>query len=372
MSSIKRLATLALLNLAPALAVAQQPVIPVPQDDITTLTTRTTLVLVPALVKTKSNQLVYTLTAKDFILTDDGFEQNLSLEEDTGSEPLALVIAVETGGAGAAQLEKYKDLAPEIEAMVGNVPHKVAVVTFDSTPTLYQKFTPTLTIVADALNELDPGDKDAGILDALTFSVDLLRRQPQQYRRAILLISETIDHGSHTKLDDALRVIGDTNTAIYSLAFNSTRAAVGKETSKLSSSTPGPAHGCMSRDPNDPNVDLDTSRLAQAWECLSLLAPPLRALKMMEILGTNNLRRNVPETVAHLTGGEYYKFSDAKGIQRSLQTLSNHIPNRYILSFHPQAPHPGFHYVSLRLRDYDHLSVAARNSYWANDSNAKP
>lgn len=364
---MKRIATLTLLTFASAFMCAQQPAPETTPDAITTLTARTTLVLVPALVKTKSNQLVYTLTAKDFLLTDDGIEQTLSLEEDTGSEPLALVIAVQTGGAGAAQLEKYKHLAPEIEAMVGNVPHKVAVVTFDSTTALYQKFTPTLTIIADALNELDPGDKGAGILDALTFSVDLLRRQPQQYRRAILLISETIDHGSHTKLDDALRAIGDTNTAIYSLAFNSTRAAVGKETSKLSSTTPGPEHGCMSRDPNDPNVDLDTSRLAQAWECLSLLAPPLRALKMMEILGTNNLRRNVPETVARLTGGEYYKFSDAKGIQRSLQTLSNHIPNRYILSFHPQSPHPGFHYVNLRLREYDHLTVAARNSYWANE-----
>ena len=58
------------------------------------------------------------------------------------------------------------------------------------------------------------------ILDGLAFSVDLLRHQPQTYRRAILLLSETIDHGSHTSLDQALRAVEDTNTIIYSVGFS--------------------------------------------------------------------------------------------------------------------------------------------------------
>src|ERR1700742_4390618 len=39
---------------------------------------------------------------------------------------------------------------------------------------------------------------------------------------------------------------------------------------------PGPAHGCMSRDPNDPQVNLKEKPIEQLRDCLSLLAPPLR------------------------------------------------------------------------------------------------
>ena len=43
-------------------------------------------------------------------------------------------------------------------------------------------------------------------------------------RRAILLLSETIDHGSRVKMDEVLRAISDTNTAIYSLGFSSPKS----------------------------------------------------------------------------------------------------------------------------------------------------
>ena len=61
-----------------------------------------TLVLVPTLIKTSRGEPVFGLTANDFILTDDGIEQKISLEENTDSQPLALVILVQTGGAGGA------------------------------------------------------------------------------------------------------------------------------------------------------------------------------------------------------------------------------------------------------------------------------
>jgi hypothetical protein len=80
--------------------------------------------------------------------------------------------------------------------------------------------------------------------------------------------------------------------------------------------------------------------------------------------GMDGLKHNVPETVAELTGGEYFQFKDTKTLERDLETISNHVPNRYILTFHPQAPHPGLHAVSLRLNNYPNLDLEARNSYW--------
>lgn len=347
-------------------ALAQTPGPSAPQSPV--LSTRTTLVLVPALIRTRNGEPVFTLTAKDFVLTDDGIEQLATVEEDTGSEPLALVIAVQTGGAGARQLDKYRNLGPSIEAVIGSVRHQVAVVEFDSEPRLAEDFTPDFAAVGDALHGLAPGDRGAAILDGLRFSVDLLRRQPPAYRRAILLISETVDHGSQAKLEQALHDVSDTNTAIYSLMFSSAKSAVKNESSQMfRSSTPGPPGGCMAK---DPNADPGENRLEQAFDCLSLLAPPLRAAKMAAILGMDGLRRNVPESVAQLTGGESFKFTDARGLERDIVAISHHLPNRYVLSFHPPGPHPGFHSIGLRLKDYPNLVVQARNGYWADEETA--
>jgi VWFA-related protein len=326
--------------------------------------TRTTIVLIPALVTTRNGEPVFTLHADDFTVTDDGAPQNVTLEEDTGGEPLALVVAIETGGAGGRRFENYNNLPALVEALVGNVEYKVAVVTFDGSPELKQGFTPDFSKVKSTLDALTAGNGGASILDSLAFSVDLLRQQPARYRRAILLVSETVDHGSNVKLNDALRMISDTNTAIYSFAFSSSRADLKHEASGFSSTTPGPPGGCMSRDP-DKDPDPTDSRLTQTWDCLSILAPPLRLAKMAALATMNGFRRNVPETVAQLTGGEYFHAENARSLERSLLTLANHLPNRYVLSFHPQSPRVGLHVLHVQLKDYPKLAVASRTSYWA-------
>jgi VWFA-related protein len=320
-------------------------------------------------VRNKAGELVFTLKAEDFALTDDGVRQKLTLEQDTDGEPLALVVDIEGGGAGARELSKYAALSAMLDSVVGAVPHRVAVVGYDSSPVLVQGFTSDLDVASKAIEALiadDNGDDGAATLDSLGFSLDLLRKQPSEYRRAILLIAESNDRGSKLKLVDALRAISDTNAAIYSIGFSSGISDFKHQSSKaLGDSTPGPAHGCMSRDPNDPNVNLKQNPGAQAYDCLSLLAPPLRLAKAAAIAAFDGLQKNIPETVARLTGGEYFKLTNAKSLDRDLATISNHIPNRYVLSFQPQSPHPGLHVLELRVPNYAGLVVTARSSYWA-------
>ena len=131
---MKWIAAIALLGAS--VAFAQVPATSAPQAPA--LRTQSTVVLVPALVRNGHGELVFTLKADDFRVTDDGIEQKLTLDEDTGSEPLALVVAVEVGGAGARRLDSYRNLGAVIAAVVGGVPHRVAVVAFDSAPRLVQ------------------------------------------------------------------------------------------------------------------------------------------------------------------------------------------------------------------------------------------
>jgi VWFA-related protein len=331
-----------------------------------TFTTQTTLVVVPTLVTTKAGEPVFTLTAKDFTVTDDGIPQKITVD-DNGGQPLALVVVIETGGAGARQLELERPLHSMLDSVVGGVQHQVAVVAFDTTPHLVLDFTPELDQADAAILNLQPGDDGAATLDALSFAVRLLERQPPEYRRAILLVSETLDHGSYGNLEDALRAISDTNTAIYALTFSSTRSQMASESRKFNQpNTPGPAHGCMARDPANPERTAGQT-WAQLYECLSLLAPPLRAIKMATIAGMNSLERDVPQSVAHITGGEFYRFHDPKSMERDLVAISHHVPNRYLISFHPSAPHPGLHTLTVKLPQYPKLDIRARANYWIDE-----
>jgi VWFA-related protein len=284
------------------------------------------------------------------------------MEADAGGEPLALVVLVQTGSDGAMHLNELHELIPTLEAVIGAVKHKIAVVSFDSQPQLEQGFTGKNDDAWNALNRLDAGDSGAAILDSLTYSIDMLRKMPLSYRRAIVLISQTIDHGSHVKIDDALRVIDDTNTTVYSLAFTSTMKDFNKGATNLDSSEPGPAHGCFSHDPNS-----TVSRARQNYNCVAELLPPLELGRLAGVAAIDGLKRNTAETVAKLTGGEYFHEKNVRSLEKSLLTISNHLPNRYVLSFHPQSPQPGFHAIQLRLKNYDNLVVESRNGYWVED-----
>jgi VWFA-related protein len=335
-----------------------------------TITVRSNLVVVPALVKTKSGEVVFSLTPDDFVLTDNGVPQSLELERDTDSEPLALVVVVETGGQGALHLRDYGDLGAVLGAVIGDVPHRVAVIGFDSAPRLELDFTADTDAAARTIAGLHAGDQGAVILDALNFGIELLRKQPPVYRRAVLLLSETIDRESRTSFEDALRAVDETNTSIYSFAFSSTKAAVGHEASKVPlpggtayTSVPYGPGGCMSRVPNaDP--DAHGKRDVQALDCASDLLPPLRLARIAFLAAKDGFRRNVPQSVAELTGGEYFAFKDAKSLTRNMISISNDVPNYYVLAFRPQSPQPGLHVLELRLKDRPKLQVTARKAYW--------
>lgn len=334
-----------------------------------TLTVRSTLVQAPVLVKTKGGKVVLGLGADDFLLTDDGVPQDVALDRDTDSQPLALAIVVETGGAGARHLDDYRQLDTVLDTLVGGVDYHVAVIGFDSAPHMAGPFTADTADASRQLAALRKGDSGGAILDGVAFAVAQLRAQPTGYRRAIVLLSETIDQGSKTTLGEALRLISDTNTTMYAFAFSSTRSAVSHEASKLRSSEPGPAHGCFSRNGADPEYDGHYDK--QALDCVSQLAPPLRLATMTFLTARNALRTNTAATVARLNGGEFIHFNDADDLKAGLIGISNDVPNYYILSFRPRPLTPGLHALRVEMKDRRPAVLQYRSEYWVDGDAAQ-
>lgn len=103
-------------------AKAQDAPAPVPS-----LTVRSNLVEVPALVRTKSGEVVFALGANDFALADNGVPQKLTVDAESGSQPLALAIVVETGGAGARHLQAYGKLDAVLERLTDNIHNRFSL-----------------------------------------------------------------------------------------------------------------------------------------------------------------------------------------------------------------------------------------------------
>jgi VWFA-related protein len=322
---LARVAVLTLLAFISASAFSQEP----------TFRAQSNVVTIPALVKSAKGNVVYGLTAQDFVIEDDGVEQPVHLDESAEASPISLVVAIQRGRRAAYEFPRIRGLSAMLDPLLAEGRGKVAVIEFDSQVQLLQDFSGDSNRVAQTLNNLQPGDGGAAILDAVDYAVRMLETAPQQRQRVLLLISETRDHGSRTaKIEDVVAEIGQSTTAVYTLAFSPSRSNV-----------------------------LDTMRgnnIDEMHPAPDLLAPVVMLAEAM--------RKNTPKAVASMTGGEYELFASRKVFEARMVDFTNHVHNRYLLSIEPKNPHPGLHQLRVRLKDARNNTVLARSSYWAADT----
>lgn len=309
------------------------------------------VVLVPTLVTTVHGDIVFGLTANDFVVEDNGIPQSLTLDEDPDRAPLSLVVIVQRGRSaylhfmGRRPGHKSPDcrldtppcptdmdgLSSMIEDIIGQRKARVAIVTFDDEVQLFQNFTNDVESFRSRLRLLTPGDQGAAILDSLKFSLRLLEREPVQNRRILLLISERRDHGSReSSIEQTVERIISSNILLYSVTFSPSRAEFWRD--------------IRGKNPAMGKTDL--------------LAPLKSSLQ--------GIRKNTTRELADLTGGEYYEFKNRNEFEVRLGGISNKIRNRYLLSFQARNPSPGPHILTVKLRESRHnYSITARKSYWA-------
>jgi VWFA-related protein len=319
----------------------------------TTLHTTTTLVVVPTLVQTTGKEPVFSLTAEDFVLTDNGVPQKLTLEEET-KRPLSLVVLMQTGGIARGQFASYVNLETMLASLLGGAPNRASIVNFDSRPEAASPFTSNVAEWRDAIDQPDQGDSGAAIFDGISYALDLLKKEPAGNRRAILLISQEHDNGSKTQMKEIVRDLGETNTAIYSITFSAEKTEARQAFKNPHVNPPisvVPSDGSL-KPYNDP------ARPTQGYFKLDV---PLRL-----IFGA--MQKNLSAEVANLSGGESMSFDNRGELEQDMSVLNNHIRNSYILSFSPTSAEPGLHTIKVQLAHHPEMVVSARTSYWAADS----
>jgi len=81
----------------------------------------------------------------------------------------------------------------------------------------------------------------------------------------------------------------------------------------------------------------------------------------------NGLRTKTAESIAQLSGGEFFHFRDAKDLKLDLIAVSNDVPNYYVLSFRPTTPTPGLHALHVEARGRPQVVLTSRREYWIDD-----
>lgn len=307
----------------------------------TTLRSRSNVVLIPTLVKDQQGGIVYGLQAKDFIIEDNGVEQPARLDEAPEGQPVSLVLAIQTGRRANYEFPRMQGLKAMLDPLFAMGAARVAIVEFDSQVQLTSDFTKDESVIDADLAHLQPGDGGASILDAISYSINLLKNEREDRQRVLLLISETRDHGSKEKIDEAVTAIGRINATMYALAFSPSKSNVLDTL----------------RGNNNPNIHPEQTEMHEGFD---LLAP--------FVLAAEAMRKNVPSAVAAMTGGEYELFATRKKFEGRMNDFTNHLHSRYLLSFMPKDPSPGLHQIRVRLKENQNASVLARTSYWAENT----
>ena len=296
--------------------------------DHSTFQVTTTEVLVPTLVEKKDGSILYGLKPDDFVLEDNGVPQKIRVQEEMDTAPVALVVAVEEGGASVLEFDKLARLGPLLDLFLSDSKSQVALVGFDSTQHLIEDFTHNGDLINDDLKNLDPGDGGAAILDTTSYAVNLLESQPKEFRRVLLLISEERDHGSkHTKTEALIKQIGESDVLVLSVSFS-------------------PAMAELAHDAKDNGDD----RMMNMVSALVMLV--------------KGLEKNVTKEVAQMSGGEYTTFMGDKRFEQRVVDAARHARNRYLITFSPSDPKPGLHSIKVRTAvDYG-ARIVARANYW--------
>ena len=327
-------------------------------------TVRSNLVLLPTRVQSKTGETIYGLKPEQFIVEDNGVRQSVQVDEEPDSPGLSLVVVVQCSRSAPSEFNKLKGLGTMVDAIVGDAPHEIAVLSYGEAPYVLGDFSRSSDAARLAFSRLKPcGNFHAATIDAVYYAINMLKRRQSHYRRAILLISETRDHGSRSKLHEVVAQLGVTDTVIYSVAFSPAKDEL--VDGFRSSLNPPKAPSFPPPKPPPPSPQPAEASSPTATEPLYTdHAPPFEWPPQL-LLVINALRRDSASELASLSGGEHFNFTTKRAFDQSLERIANRVHNYYLLRFQPSGPIMILHSLRVRVEGYPDAVIQTRRNYWS-------
>ena len=188
------------------------------QDE--TLKVSVDLVNVPFSVTDRQGRFVPSLTAKDFLVQEDGRRQEIRNFARENELPVTLALLIDTSPSVRPVFDEEQETAKAFLESIIRQEDLALIIAFDRSVTLVQDYTDNIKLLHRAIDELEIGG-GTSMYDAVYLAAKE-KLESEAGRKAIILISDGEDTTSKLKFNDALRAAHNSDTIIYAIS-NSAR-----------------------------------------------------------------------------------------------------------------------------------------------------
>lgn len=180
-------------------------------------------VITPVTVTSHAGEMILNLSKDNFHVYDNGVQQKIE-HFDLGGDPLSVVLAVETSSHIEPMLPAVRRTGIIFTETVMGQTAEAAVLSFDSTVELLEKFTTDTDSVQNTINHLRIGVNQSRLYDAMSRGISLLEQRPAVRRRILVVVGEAEDEGSEDTLGEVLRHAQLANVTIYTIGLSASMA----------------------------------------------------------------------------------------------------------------------------------------------------
>ncbi|MEP6787053.1 MAG: VWA domain-containing protein [Acidobacteriota bacterium] len=169
--------------------------------------------------ESKKKELIAGLKRGDFLVFEDGVQQEVTFFSDEKTNPPVYVgVLMDTSPSTVGQLGFSKEAAKNFIFTVTRLrKDRAAFMTFDHDIVLRQDFTDKLDLLDRAVDKVKETGSQTALYDAIwEFSDEKLRNVPG--RRVIVVISDGDDTFSRAELKDAIDIAQRTETTIFGIS----------------------------------------------------------------------------------------------------------------------------------------------------------
>ena len=225
-----------------------QPELKRPQEGQPKIAVEVKTVSVLATVRDKHGKIISNLTKDDFQLDEDGRPQTINYFVHESDLPLRLGLLVDTSLSQRKVLDQERSASYSfLDKLLRQDKDLACVIHFDKEVELLEDFTPSRPKLQAALQKLSTPQFDGGsstsgggrggngggggggrghgsrgggtlLYDAIFLASDELMSK-QQGRKALIILSDGVDHGSRETLAEAIATAQRSDTIIYSILF---------------------------------------------------------------------------------------------------------------------------------------------------------
>ena len=337
-----------------------------PKRAQTTIKSNVVLVNAPVTVRDSKDQIVTSLNAADFRLTDHGVPQNIS-HFDVGTDPLSLVVLIETSSRVAPLLPAVQKSGILITETILGQNGEAAVVGFNDTIDKLLPFSKNPDAIQSAVAHIQSSTSGSRLYDAMGVGVEMLTAAPEPAadtpgrRRVLLVVSEATDVGSQAKLGEVLRKAQLANVTIYSVGLSTTRALLQQEPKKNHTDISPPGTYPLPPIPGKPPVpEEEDPRLNDTADLMALAVWAVSHI-------ADKVSAHALEVAAVATGGAHFATFKDRTIEKAFDEIGGELHTQYTLGYAPVGTtEDGYHEIKVSLVDakYKNLRIRSRPGYY--------